>query len=186
MAARRVRILAALLALAGAGAIAVAGVLVAVDDGTSERTTTQPAEGGAGPVAGAPAPRLAGVDPVTGERVRLARGKPLFLTVWASWCDDCAEGAAALARFAARHSEAIVVGLDYQDTPAGATGAYREWGWEHPSIADSDGRLTARLGVSTMPTTFVYNRRLRLVARLEGPQSLRRLEAALRRAGRTA
>jgi thiol-disulfide isomerase/thioredoxin len=187
MTARRIRVIAAFVGVAGAAAIAAAGVLVAADGGASQEATTAPVdEADSRPIAGAPAPRLEGVDPVTGERVELRRGKPLFLTVWASWCEDCPAGAQALARFAARHSEAAVVGIDYQDTAAGAKAAYRDWGWRHPSIADSDGQLASRLGVSTIPTTFVYNRRLRLVTRLEGPQSVRRLEAALRRARRSA
>jgi thiol-disulfide isomerase/thioredoxin len=184
MAARRFRVFAAALALAGAAAIAVAGVLVAGDARAPEKQSTTTADGDSASVAGARAPRLDGTDPLTGERVRVRRGKPVLVTVWASWCAACAKAAPALARFVGRHGDAAVVGLDYQDTSTGARAAYREWGWEHPSIADPDGRLAARLGVATMPTTFVYNRDLRLVTRLEGPQSLRRLEAALRRARR--
>ena len=182
MSPRRIRILAAVLALAGAAAAAGAGLLVAGEAAPQQQETE--ASQHETQAAGAPAPRLAGVDPVTSERVALRsfRGRPVVLAVWASWCSECAEGADALRRFAARHSEAAVVGLDYQDTPAGAADFYRRWRWRHPSIGDPDGALASRLGLTTLPASLVYNRRLRLVVRLEGPQSLNALEAALQSA----
>ncbi len=116
------------------------------------------------------APSLEGRDPVTGETVRLAdfRGTPIVINVWASWCPGCNEEAEDLRAFAEAHPEAVVLGLDYQDTVAGAKDFYRKWGWRHPSIADAAGTKAAALGLVGLPTTYFLDARHRVVAQIVG------------------
>ena len=117
---------------------------------------------------------LAGTDPVTGRHVDLAayRGKPLVLNVWGSWCPGCNAEAADLARFARSHPNIQVVGVDTQDSSSGAKSFYRKWGWHHPSIADPQGELAARLGLQGYPTTFFLNARHQVVTQIVGPTNL--------------
>jgi thiol-disulfide isomerase/thioredoxin len=183
---RALRILAALAALLGLGAVALAGLLLSADRGAAPTGRPTTTEGEDEVIAGAPAPRLAGTDPVTGERARLAtfRGKTVVVHVWASWCLPCAEEATALARFAAAHRDAAVLGIDYQDTVSGAKAFYKRFRWRHPSIFDSDGRLAARLGLVDLPTTFFLDRRHRLVTSVAGPATRAELEDGLEEAKR--
>jgi thiol-disulfide isomerase/thioredoxin len=110
----------------------------------------------AGTSAAEPPLALSGVDPITGERVRLAdfRGQPVVLNVWASWCPPCRDELPALSDFAAAHPEAAVVGINLQDERASARALQRELGFTFPSIADPDGSVAARLGLVGMPTTY--------------------------------
>ena len=164
--------------LAGAAvlliAVGAAGVVL-VRDGDGPNGT--PSEGtasssGAEPIAAdaKPAPPLEGEDPITGKTVRLAdfRGKPVVINVWASWCPGCNEEATDLREFAAAHPEAVVLGIDFQDTRAGAREFYRRWDWTHPSIWDVSGTKTAALGLVGMPTTYFLDERHRIVAEVVG------------------
>jgi cytochrome c biogenesis protein CcmG/thiol:disulfide interchange protein DsbE len=169
-----------ILALAGIAAIAVAVLILAGDDSD---TTTQ---GAAATVsAGSSAPALVGRDPVTGATVSLARvkRKPVVLTVWASWCQDCARQAPAIRAFVHDHRrDAVVLGLDLQDEVADARAFYERFAWTFRSIADTEGLLAARLGVETLPATFVLDRQHTIVRRLDGVASDAELEQALEEA----
>jgi thiol-disulfide isomerase/thioredoxin len=152
-------------------AVVTAGVVLARDGDEASRNAatrdrgTQPTAVDAAPVSD-----LAGEDPITGKTVRLADfgGKPVVINVWASWCPDCNEEAADLRDFAAAHPEAVVLGLDFQDTRAGAREFYRRWRWTHPSIWDVSGTKTSALGLVGMPTTYFLDERHRMVAQVVG------------------
>lgn len=187
-----------LLAAAGAlvGALVAIGVVLATDDG-ARPVAREPAAGGAaepaapgGPASEPAAPRgdrgepleLSGTDPVTGEAVSLAAfaGKPVVLNFWASWCAPCREELPALIEFQERHPEAAVVGVNFQDDPAGARALQEEIGFEFPSIADPQGEIGARLGIQGMPTTYFLDSEHRVVAALAGGTDLAGFEEGLR------
>lgn len=188
MSGRRVKLAAAVAALLGVAAVVVSGVVLA---GGGEET--QPAPGAAesepegGTVAaGPPAPRLAGTDLITGKKVSLGdfRGKPVVINVWASWCPGCIAEAADLKRFAEAHPEAVVLGIDTQDTISGAKAFYREWNWTHPSIFDPNGELTAKLGLLGLPSTYFLNDEHRLVTSIVGEGDFNGFEDGLEQAKR--
>jgi thiol-disulfide isomerase/thioredoxin len=157
-------------------AIVAAGVVLARDGDEASRGARTGDETTAlqgpepTPVNATPAPELAGEDPITERTVRLAdfSGKPVVINVWASWCPDCNEEAADLRDFAAAHPEVVVLGLDFQDTRAGAREFYRRWGWRHPSIWDVSGTKTSALGLVGMPTTYFLDERHRILAQVVG------------------
>jgi thiol-disulfide isomerase/thioredoxin len=157
-------------------AIVAVGVVLARNGNEASpegATGDRPASRGSQPTAIDPtlAPELAGEDPITGKTVRLAdfSGKPVVVNVWASWCPGCNEEAADLRDFAAAHPEIVVLGLDFQDTRAGAKAFYRRWGWTHPSIWDVSGTKTSAIGLIGMPTTYFLDERRRIVAQVVGP-----------------
>jgi thiol-disulfide isomerase/thioredoxin len=129
-------------------------------------------------------PQLHGRNPITGKEVSLVRfdGRPVVLNVWASWCTGCNQEAADLARFAAAHRDAQVLGVDTQDTTGGARAFYRKWHWRHPSIADPGGSLSAQLAVTGLPTTYFLDRQHRVVAKIVGAGNLAEFEQGLRQA----
>ncbi len=134
--------------------------------------------------AGPPAPALSGVDALTGKRVSLAdyRGRAVVVNVWASWCGGCKEEARDLAFFAREHPSVALLGLDTEDSKAGARAFYRRYGFSHPSIFDPKGTLAERLGIAGIPTTLFLDSRHRIVANVTGSATLAQLEAGLRQA----
>jgi len=127
---------------------------------------------------------LSGTDPITGEAVELTayRGKPVVINVWASWCAGCNEEAADLRRFAQKHPEAQLIGVDYEDTVSGAKRFYERWDWAHPSVFDPQGAIAADLRLRGLPSTFFLDRRHRVVTRIVGATDLAGFEDGLARA----
>lgn len=165
------------LGVAAVAAVVIAGVILAAEGGGGSSASTNE------PVAGTreQAPVLAGIHPVTGEDVSLAdfAGKPVVINVWASWCPGCNDEAPHLKTLAAEHPEAVVLGLDFQDTTAGAKAFYKRWGWEHPSIFDSSGSLTAKFGLLGLPTTYFLDAEHRIAAQVVGETDLAGFERGL-------
>ena len=184
MSSRRLRLAVAAAAIAVLGAVLAAGIVLAGGDRGSDG-------GGVGMGSSASPPRetsdlrrvpdLQGVSPITGKDVALAdfRGKPVVVNVWASWCPGCNDEADDLRRFSASHPEAVVLGIDFQDTQAGARDFYRRWGWTHPSIWDVSGTQTAALGLQGMPTTYFLTADHRLAAQVVGATDFAGFEQGL-------
>ena len=131
-------------------------------------------------------PPIAGRDVLTGKKVALVqfRGKPVFVNVWGSWCDGCIAEAPTLARFARTHkSQVAFLGINTEDSKNGARAFYRRYDLDYPSIWDPRG-LVAGAWSRGAPTTLVFDRKHRLLQRIEGSATLKQLHAALRRVTR--
>jgi thiol-disulfide isomerase/thioredoxin len=180
----RVKLLAALAVGLGVAALPVAGVVLSAGGEAAPTPAGSTADTAPAPASGPRAPALAGTDPVTGKRVRLAdyRGKPVVLNVWASWCEPCAEEAPALAQFAKENPRAVLIGLDLQDTFGGAKGFYERFGWKHRSIFDPDGALAARVELLDLPTTIFLTPSHRESSRILGPATFETLTKAYEKA----
>jgi thiol-disulfide isomerase/thioredoxin len=137
-------------------------------------------------LAARPAPKISGTDPVSGKHVSLAqfKGHPVVINVWASWCSGCNEEADDLSRFADAHHEVRMLGIDVQDSKAGARLFYRVHDQEWPSIFDPSGRIAQRLGSVGLPTTFFLDRRHRIVGELAGAGTFAQFQSAYRDAQR--
>jgi cytochrome c biogenesis protein CcmG/thiol:disulfide interchange protein DsbE len=138
--------------------------------------------GAAAALAARPAPPLAGRDPVTGKLVSLAQftGRAVAVNAWASWCEGCKHEAGALRAFAAAHRDVQLLGLDVQDSKAGAQAFYRTYRLSWPSIFDPKGLLGTKLGLVGVPTTFFLDRQHRIVVAIAGAVTRARLETAYR------
>ena len=158
-------------------AVLVVGILVA-RNGSSPAQATPAVHGGSGGLS------ITGTDPVSGRQVSLASyaGKPIVLNVWGSWCPGCNDEAADLARLAATHPQAQVIGIDLNDSKSGARAFYRRWHWKHPSIFDPNGDIAYRLGLQGTPTTFFLDRQHRIVAQIVGATNLAGFEQGLKAA----
>jgi thiol-disulfide isomerase/thioredoxin len=105
----------------------------------------------------------------------------VFVNVWGSWCDGCNAEARTLARFARAHARQVAfMGIDTLDTRTGARAFYDRFDTDYPSIWDPRGTLAGAWSRGA-PTTLVFDRKHRLVTRIEGTSSLAQLNAALRR-----
>ena len=133
--------------------------------------------------AGAAKPPIAGRDILTGKRVALSQfaGKPVFVNVWGSWCFGCKAEARTLSRFSRAHRhEVAFIGIDVWDSKKGARAYYERFDIDYPSIWDPRSLLAGAWSRGA-PTTLIFDRRHRLVKRIEGSATLAQLNAALRR-----
>ncbi len=129
------------------------------------------------PVAKRPAPALSGTDPVTGKHVSLAQwaGRPLLVNLWGSWCHPCREEAPTLRSFLARHPGSLL-GIDLEDSKAGARSFEQRYHVHFPSIFDPNDVMVGRLKPPGMPTTYFLDRRHRIVAVVYEPATTAQLE----------
>ena len=167
--------------LAGAAAAAGAVMLVGDDSRSTETTGTDASE----PLSG-PEVRFSGVNVTTGAVVGLGRleGKPVVVTVWASWCSACPKQAEPLRRFVAANDRVAVLAVDTQEDPEAARAFLTANDLSLPTIADEDGQLAAKLSVRELPTTLFLTSEHRVASMWEGPAGIGHLKSAALAAAR--
>jgi len=108
------------------------------------------------PLASGPAPPLAGVT-LAGRTfdLRTERAEPVLVHFWATWCPVCRMMEGTIDGIANDH-RAITVALQ-SGTPQEIEHFMRKAGLDFPVIADPDGRIASRWGVSGVPATFVVD-----------------------------
>ena len=119
-------------------------------------------------------------------RVRIAdlRGKPAIVNFWASWCRPCKREAPEFERlYRSLGGKASVVGVDWGDGAGGARAFIRRYGWTFPNLRDGDNSVGNRFGLVGLPTTFILDSRGRIAVKITGPQTVPKVEAALRSVG---
>lgn len=128
------------------------------------------------------APPLAGRDVITGKKVSVDDydGRVVVINVWGSWCGGCTQEARDLGAFIQEHPRLAVLGIDSEDTKAGARAFYRRYGYHHPSIFDPQGTLAHRLGLTGLPTTLFLDRQHRIVATIVGAGTVSGFDGALK------
>jgi thiol-disulfide isomerase/thioredoxin len=111
-----------------------------------------------------------------------ARGAPLVVNVWASWCGPCRAEAPDLARVASAYAGRVrFLGIDVLDARPSAQAFVREAGWPYPSLYDPDGAIRDRLGLVGQPVTLLYDAGGTLVGTHVGPITAEQLAAELDR-----
>jgi thiol-disulfide isomerase/thioredoxin len=132
--------------------------------------------------AGTAAPDTAFQDP-DGAKTSLAefRGEPVLLNLWATWCAPCVKELPTLDALAQREGKALQVLTVSQDMEGRekveaflAKAKFRTLeAWLDPDMA-----LMSELGVTTLPTTILYDAQGREVWRVAGDKDWTGPEAA--------
>jgi thiol-disulfide isomerase/thioredoxin len=124
-----------------------------------------------------PAPSLAGVDPVSGKPVSLAqwKGRAVLVHLWGSWCHPCREEASILRPFLARHPGSLL-GIDVEDSKAGAKAFQARYRIHFPNIFDPNDAVVSKLNPLGTPSTYFLDRKHRIVAVIYEPATAAQLE----------
>lgn len=114
-----------------------------------------------------------------------ARGRPVVVNVWASWCGPCRTEAPLLQRAAERYGDEVVfLGVDSKDGLGPAREFLDRYGIRYPNLFDVDGDIRAALEMRGFPTTYIFDRSGRLQSTVFGGISEQTLAARLRDARR--
>ncbi|HEV8549450.1 MAG TPA: TlpA disulfide reductase family protein [Polyangiaceae bacterium] len=114
-----------------------------------------------GPTEGSPAPRIN--LPLVGAEGRFdlaqAKGKPVVLEVFASWCGACRRSAPVLAEAYRDHpaNDVEFLGVSIDESPAEAARAKERWGIPY-AVALDDGSVSRGYKVSLLPTVVIIGR----------------------------
>jgi cytochrome c biogenesis protein CcmG/thiol:disulfide interchange protein DsbE len=129
---------------------------------------------GSDPLVGHPAPNfsLAMLRPDTGKSALSLsnfKGKPVVLNFWASWCAPCKEEAPLLEstwkRVQAQGKDAVILGIDYQDSNNDGISFLQLNGITYPAVLDTDGLVSMKYGVTSLPVTIFINRNGTVISR---------------------
>jgi thiol-disulfide isomerase/thioredoxin len=98
----------------------------------------------------------------------------LVVNVWASWCVNCRDESAALAKLsrALDPTKVAFVGIDEQDVASAARRFVASARTSYPQLLDPDGTTLNRLTLlpsSGIPSTLVVDQQGKMAARIVGP-----------------
>jgi cytochrome c biogenesis protein CcmG, thiol:disulfide interchange protein DsbE len=98
------------------------------------------------------------------------RGKVVAVNFWASWCGPFRDEAPLLEQTwkSDRSRGLVVLGVDANDFAGDARTFMRKHGLTYPVLHDAHGSTLGHWGVPGLPTTFVVDRRGRVVAKIIG------------------
>jgi thiol-disulfide isomerase/thioredoxin len=119
-------------------------------------------------LAGAPAPLAAlykegdqllpGGSSAFERRLAALKGYPIVVNVWASWCGPCRFEFPALQKASATYGKKVAfLGVNSQDSDAGAETFLEEAPVPYPSFSDGNQEITHTIGAGTgLPDTAFY------------------------------
>lgn len=106
-------------------------------------------------------------------------GTPVVVNVWASWCEPCKTETPELVGAAAANPGVQFVGVDVQDSRAGAEAFLGTYGVTYPSLFDPPGAIQTEVNMLGPPATFFYDARGREVDHVLGLLSADALASGL-------
>ena len=104
--------------------------------------------------------QLPGVDG-TAWSLAAARGSPVLLNFWASWCEPCRAEMPSLQRLAAQHKAQglQVMAINFREGEAAVRRFMTTTALSLPVLYDRDGAAAKAFGVRTFPSTVAIDRR---------------------------
>ena len=95
-----------------------------------------------------------------GWSLAAARGKPVLLNFWASWCEPCRAEMPSLELLATRHERAglVVLSVNYKEPVATIRRFLEALPFSLPILLDSDGEAAAAWTPRVFPTTVLIDR----------------------------
>jgi thiol-disulfide isomerase/thioredoxin len=109
-------------------------------------------------------------------------GKPLVVNFFGSWCGPCNAEAPDLSTFSkAQSGKAAFLGVAVNDKQGDVVDFMSKYGLTYPVVMD-DNSLSAKHGITGVPTTIFYNARGKEVDRIVGAASLDQFTTSLAKA----
>lgn len=108
---------------------------------------------------GDPFPVLSAAD-LVGSPPPPTAGKVVLVDFWASWCAPCRASFPAYAKLDDRMAEKglVIVAVSVDDDPAAYRSFVSKWAPPFYTALDAHHQLVSRVGVPSMPTSFLLDR----------------------------
>lgn len=116
-------------------------------------------------------------DPLATVGLQSARGRPVVINFWASWCVPCRKE---LPHFEAAHQRfgdrVAFLGVNHQDGRTPARDLLRQTGVTYPSGSDPEGKVASDYRLRGMPSTVFVSSGGEIVASRTGELSRSQLD----------
>jgi len=115
---------------------------------------------------------------LTGKKVEIKdyKGKIIFLNFWATWCVPCKEEMPSLEvlheRFKGEKFVLLTVSVDYEGLKV-VHGFLDKHSYTFPVLLDPNGETLDLFEVKGIPTTFIIDKKGRIIGRALGPRDWR-------------
>lgn len=115
---------------------------------------------------------------LTGKKVEIKdyKGKIIFLNFWATWCVPCKEEMPSLEvlheRFKGEKFVLLTVSVDYEGLKV-VHGFLDKHSYTFPVLLDPNGETLDLFEVKGIPTTFIIDKKGRVIGRALGPRDWR-------------
>jgi thiol-disulfide isomerase/thioredoxin len=174
------RFLPGILIAVALGAVLVAGISQAGDEGGSSATDSEPAAPDYDRMLAAAPPELKRLyenEPLVEggpaeleRRIAELRGFPVVVNVWASWCGPCREEFPYFQALAAERGDRVAfLGVNSEDSEDAALTFLEDYPLPYPSVVDGEGEVRDELLSPGLPATAFYDERGELVHTQPGP-----------------
>jgi peroxiredoxin len=111
---------------------------------------------------------------VFGNTVSLSdfRGKIVFLNFWATWCPPCVIEMPSMQKLHRRFKDKnfVMVAINSQETDAQVKSFFNKYKLSFTALLDSSAEVGAWFDVNAFPTTFVLDKKGRIIGRALGPR----------------
>jgi cytochrome c biogenesis protein CcmG/thiol:disulfide interchange protein DsbE len=113
------------------------------------------------------------------------QGTPVVVNLWAAWCTPCRSETPKLVAAAKANPGVQFLGVDVQDSLAGARKFLATYGVTYPSVFDPSAAIKTDLGAFSQPYTYFYDAGGRQVDTVPGPLTSATLAEGLAKANAT-
>ncbi len=169
--------------LVGVLVVAAVIVVVASSSGTAGFLSS-------GPTGTTSAPRVSGPSPdfslqdISGKTVSLAgaRGRPVIINFWATWCPPCKAEMPAINAVAQAHPDTVVLAVDVMEGPALVHDYLTTMPLGFSPLLDPNGTVAGQYHVSSLPSSFFIGPDGIIRAINVGPMDQPTIEQNVRRA----
>jgi len=101
------------------------------------------------------------------------RGQVVLLNFWATWCPPCREEMPSIQRLHRKLADQglVVLAVDVDESHRLVAKFMKDFGLSFPALLDAGSEVSSRYGVRGLPTTWLVDRRGRLVGGAVGPRN---------------
>ncbi len=111
---------------------------------------------------------------VQGNSVSLRdlRGRVVFLSFWATWCPPCRIEMPSMERLYQRLRDRglVMLAVDRRETRKQVATFMKDFQLSFPALLDIDGTVSSLYRVSALPTTYLIDRRGKIIGKKVGPR----------------
>jgi peroxiredoxin len=98
------------------------------------------------------------------------KGKIVFLNFWATWCPACRDEMPSMEKLYTKFKDKdfIMLAVNLREKPKTVRSFKEEYRLNFPILLDTDGSVSYRYGVRSIPATFLIDREGHLIGRAVG------------------